>query len=139
MPGSVNHALLEGVTLSAATQLAGVNLAANIDLQDPKDETSDKRLARRAKKHGNLTADYGVGALKAGVELEVSGDRFDDAANKNRLGGYGLVNLYATYAITRDWSALVRWDNIGDKQYDLARNYATPGSKVFAGVRYGYK
>ena len=29
--------------------------------------------------------------------------------------------------------------NIGDKQYDLARNYATPGAKVFAGVRYGYK
>jgi vitamin B12 transporter len=136
---NVNHALLEGVTLSAATQLAGINLAANIDLQDPKDETSDKRLARRAKKHGNVTADYGIGALKAGVELELSGDRFDDAANKNRLGGYGLVNLYATYAFTRDWSALVRWNNIGDKQYDLARNYATPGSKVFAGVRYGYK
>jgi vitamin B12 transporter len=136
---NVNHALLEGVTLSAATQLVGINLAASIDLQDPKDETSNKRLARRAKKHGNLTADYGIGALKAGVELELSGDRFDDAANKNRLGGYGLVNLYATYAITRDWSALVRWNNVGDKQYDLARNYATPGSKVFAGVRYGYK
>ena len=136
---NVNHALLEGVTLAGATKLVGVNLAANIDLQDPKDETSNKRLARRSKKHGNVTADYGIGKLKAGVELEVSGDRFDDAANKNRLGGYGLVNLYATYAINSDWSALVRWNNIGDKQYDLARNYATPGSKVFAGLRYGYK
>jgi vitamin B12 transporter len=136
---NVNRALLEGLTIGAATKLAGVNLTANIDLQDPKDETTNKRLARRAKKHGNLAADYGIGALKAGVELELSGDRFDDAANKNRLGGYGLVNLYATYAFTRDWSALVRWNNIGDKQYDLARNYATPGSKVFAGIRYGYK
>jgi vitamin B12 transporter len=136
---NVNHALLEGLTIGAATKLAGVNLTASIDLQDPKDETTNKRLARRSKKHGNLAADYGIGALKAGVELELSGDRFDDAANKNRLGGYGLVNLYATYTFTRDWSALVRWNNIGDKQYDLARNYATPGSKVFAGIRYGYK
>ena len=86
-----------------------------------------------------MTADYGVGALKGGVELEVSGDRYDDAANRNRLGGYGLVNLYATYAFSRDWSALVRWNNIGDKRYDLARNYTTPGSNVFAGIRYGYK
>ena len=59
--------------------------------------------------------------------------------NRNRLGGYGLVNLYATYAFSRDWSALVRWNNIGDKRYDLARNYTTPGSNVFAGIRYGYK
>jgi vitamin B12 transporter len=136
---NVNRATLEGITLSAATRLAGINLAANLDLQDPKDETTGKRLQRRARKHGNVTADYRIGALKAGVELEVSGDRYDDAANSTRLGGYSLVNLYATYAFSRDWSALVRWNNIGDKQYDLARYYNTPGSKVFAGIRYGYK
>jgi vitamin B12 transporter len=136
---NVSKATLEGLTIAGATKLAGVNLTASIDLQDPKDDSSGKRLARRAKKHGNLGADYGYGPLKLGAELEFSGDRYDDAANKNRLGGYGLVNLYATYAIARDWSALVRWNNVGDKQYDLARNYATPGSKVFAGIRYGYK
>ncbi|MRX11695.1 TonB-dependent receptor [Pseudoduganella sp. FT25W] len=136
---NVNKALLEGVTIAGATKVAGIDLAANLDLQDPKDDTSGKRLQRRARKHGNVTADYSIGALKTGVELEFSGDRYDDAANKVRLGGYGLVNLYATYTFTKDWSALVRWNNIGDKQYDLARLYATPGSKVFAGIRYGYK
>ncbi|GJJ05714.1 outer membrane protein [Duganella rhizosphaerae] len=136
---NVNHALLEGLTLGASQQLGRFNLAANVDLQDPKDETNNKRLQRRAKKHGNLMADYSAGALKAGVELELSGDRYEDAANEVRLGGYGLVNLYATYHFNRDWSALVRWNNISDKQYDLARNYATPMSKLFAGIRYGYK
>ncbi|MET0321325.1 MAG: TonB-dependent receptor [Duganella sp.] len=136
---NVNRATLEGVTLSAATVIEGVNLAANVDLQDPQDDTTGKRLIRRAKRHGNLTADYGTGALKAGVEVELSGDRFENAANSIRLGGYGLVNLYATYAFAGNWSVLVRWNNVADKQYDLARNYATPGAKVFAGVRYGYK
>jgi vitamin B12 transporter len=136
---NVNRAQLEGVTISGATRVVGVDLNASVDLQDPKDETSNQRLARRSKKHANVSAAYTLGALKGGVELEMSGDRYDDAANKNRLGGYGLVNLYATYAFNRDWSALVRWNNVSDKQYDLARNYATPGSKVFAGLRYGYK
>lgn len=136
---NVNHALLEGLTMGASQQLGRFNLAATVDLQDPKDETSNKRLPRRAKKHGNLMADYSAGSLKAGVELELSGDRYEEAANTNRLSGYGLVNLYATYHFNRDWSALVRWNNIGDKRYDLARNYATPMSKLFAGIRYGYK
>jgi len=136
---NVNHALLEGLTLSGSRKLGSFNLDASIDLQDPKDETADKRLARRAKKHGSLALDYTAGPLTSGVELQVSGDRFDDAANKNRLGGYGLVNLYTTWRFSRDWSALVRWNNVADKQYDLARFYNTPGSKVFAGIRYGYK
>lgn len=136
---NVNRATLEGLTLSASTQVAGINLGANADLQDPRDDTTGKRLIRRAKRHANLTADYGIGALKAGVEVELSGARFENAANTVRLGGYGLVNLYATYAFNHDWSALVRWNNAADKQYDLARNYATPGAKVFAGIRYGYK
>ena len=136
---NVNHALLEGLTLSGGRKLGSFNLNASIDLQDPKDETSNMRLARRAQKHGSLALDYAVGQLTSGVELQVSGDRYDDAANKNRLGGYGLVNLYATWRFTPEWSALVRWNNVADKQYDLARFYNTPGSKVFAGIRYGYK
>lgn len=136
---NVNRATLEGITLSAATRVMGVNLGANADLQDPQDDTTGKRLIRRAKRHANVTADYGTGALKAGVEVELSSARFENAANTVRLGGYGLVNLYATYAFTRDWSALLRWNNVADKQYDLARYYNTPGAKVFAGIRYGYK
>ena len=136
---NVNRATLEGLTLSAATRIAGVDLAANLDLQDPKDETTGRRLLRRSKKHGNVNAGYTIGALKAGAELELSGDRFENAANSRRLGGYGLVNLYATYRFSRDWSALVRWNNIGDKRYELAEYYNTPGSQVFAGIRYGYK
>lgn len=136
---NVNRATLEGITLSAATRVMGVNLGANADLQDPQDDTTGKRLIRRAKRHANVTADYGTGALKAGVEVELSSTRFENAANTVRLGGYGLVNLYATYAFTRDWSALVRWNNVADKQYELARYYNTPGAKVFASIRYGYK
>jgi vitamin B12 transporter len=136
---NVDHALLEGLTLSGSEQLGQFHLNGSVDLQDPKDETTGKQLARRARRHANFSADYDFGALHGGVELVLSGARFDDAANVNKLGGYGLVNAFATYRFTPDWSLLVRWNNIADKKYALARNYGTPGSKAFVGLRYGYK
>lgn len=136
---NVSQAVLEGWSLAASRQLGSFTLNGNLDLQDPRDTATGTTLARRSKRHANLALDYAAGALKAGVELELSGQRFDDAANKIRLGGYGLLNLVASYQFNADWSALLRWNNIADKQYDLARNYATPGSKLFAAIRYGYK
>ena len=134
---NVNHALLEGLTLAADTRIGNLDLRASADLQDPRDETTGKQLARRARRHASFAADYTVGPVNAGVELQASGRRFDDAANANRLGGYGLLNLYTTWHMTRDWSLLVRLDNAADKHYDLARNYGTSGRTWFAGIQYG--
>ncbi|UGQ47723.1 TonB-dependent receptor domain-containing protein [Massilia endophytica] len=136
---NVNKATLEGLSLSAQHQLGDLALSASADLQDPKDETTHKQLARRARRHASLAAEYGAGPLRAGVEWQLSSERFDNASNTARLGGYGLVNLFATWQFNRDWSALVRWNNVADKQYELARYYATAGSTVFAGLRYGMK
>jgi len=114
-------------------------LSATADFQDPKDDTTGKQLARRSKRHGNLAVEYGTGPLRGGVEVQLSAHRFDNASNSARLGGYGLVNLFATWQFDRDWSALVRWNNVADKQYELARYYNNGGSTVFAGLRYGMK
>lgn len=136
---NVDHALLEGLTLAADTRIGNLDLRASADLQDPRDETTGKQLARRARRHASIAADYTVGPVDAGVELQASGRRFDDAANANRLGGYGLLNLYTTWHMTRDWSLLVRVDNAADKHYDLARNYGTAARIWFAGIRYGVR
>jgi vitamin B12 transporter len=54
-------------------------------------------------------------------------------------GGYGLVNLYADYRLQRDWVLFARANNIFDKDYETADNYATAGANVFVGVRYAPK
>ncbi|MCS0616998.1 TonB-dependent receptor [Massilia kyonggiensis] len=136
---NVDHALLEGLTLAVDTRIGNLDLRASADLQDPRDETTGKQLARRARRHASVAADYTAGAVETGVELQASGRRFDDAANANRLGGYGLLNLYTTWHMTRDWSLLVRLDNAADKHYELARNYGTAGRTWFAGIRYGVR
>lgn len=136
---NVNKAVLSGVSLGASTKLSNFNLRGSLDLQDPKDETTGRQLARRAKKHGTLGVDYAAGPFTTGGELVFSGKRFDDTANLNRLGGYGVLNLYASYDIAKDWEVFGRWNNVFDKKYELARNYNTAESNVFVGVRYGMK
>lgn len=136
---NVDRALLTGITLGASTRAGDFTIRGTLDLQDPRDETTDKLLTRRARQHATVALDYHAGPLQAGAELALSGKRYDDVANRNVLGGYGLLNLYASYAITRDWSAFARWNNVTDKNYELARNYATAGSNGFIGIRYAMK
>ncbi|MBW3511568.1 TonB-dependent receptor [Janthinobacterium sp. NKUCC06_STL] len=136
---NVDKALLEGVTLAGAHKFGAFNVSGNIDLQDPRNESLDKQLVLRAKKHANFAVDYTTGRLTAGTEWQLSGKRFTDPANTSTLGGYGLLNLYTTYQFARDWSVLARWNNITNKDYELSRFYATPRSNLFVGVRYGMK
>jgi vitamin B12 transporter len=134
---NVNRATLAGLSVGARTTLGPVALSGSLDFQDPQDDTTGKQLVRRAKRHAALGAEYASGPWVAGAGLQLSGPRFDDTANRNTLGGYGVLNLFAQYRFAPDWSAVVRWNNVTDKQYALARNYATAGSQGFIGVRYG--
>lgn len=136
---NVNRATLEGLTLSSDTRYGNLNLRASADFQDPRDDTTGKQLQRRARRHASVAADYAIGALALGAELQGSSQRFDDAANRNRLGGYGLLNLYTTWHVSPDWSLLLRVENIADKHYELARNYRTAGQTWFAALRYGIR
>jgi len=136
---NVASATLEGVTLAASTRVGALRLRGSLDWQDPRDNASGKRLARRAGRHANLQAEYVAGSLDTGLEWQLSGERFDDAANLRRLGGYGLLNLYATWRLDADWSLLARVNNALDKRYELARAYGTGGRSWFAGLRYGIR
>lgn len=135
---NVNQALLRGLTVGAGTRLGRLQLRASLDLQDPHDESNDRLLQRRARRQAALAADYAQGAWRAGVEAVLSSGRFEYAGGTTRLPGYGLVNLHASLALNRDWSLFGRIGNLFDKDYELAKNYATEGRTVFVGARYGF-
>jgi vitamin B12 transporter len=125
-----------GATLTAAHAVGGVNLAASLDVQNPRDLATGRSLARRAKQHGTLSADTRVGSWQLGAEAQFSGRRFDDAANTRVLSGYSLLNLSASTPLVKDWTLLARVDNLADKQYELARTYATAGRSLYVGVKW---
>ncbi len=136
---NINDALLTGVSIGAGTRVGDFRLYGSLDLQNPKDQTKNTLLERRARYHGTLGVEYANQKLTAGADVSFSGSRFSDSNNRQPLGGYALLNLNATYNLTDDWQLFARWNNVFDKNYVLARNYNTPGSNGLVGVRYGFK
>jgi vitamin B12 transporter len=112
------------------------DLAASADFLDAKDRTTGFQLGRRAKQSMSVSATRTLGAWTLGGEWELVGSRYDTNFETNRLGGYGLLNLTARYAIDKDWSLEARADNVFDKGYETAGGYGTPGAGAFVGVRY---
>ena len=54
--------------------------------------------------------------------LEVGGARL--VLNARKLGGYGLVNLFAHYKLDRNWQLEARANNLFDKDYAEHLNLA---------------
>ena len=133
---NVNRAEYEGVTFAGSQRFGAVTLRASADFQDPRDLVSDKQLARRSRRHGTLGADWRIADWTLGAEVQSSGRRFDDAANTRVLGGYTLLNLVASTQLTRDLSLVARLDNVGAKDYMLARGYATAGRTGYLGLKW---
>jgi len=52
------------------------------------------------------------------------------------MHGYGLVNLTASYALDPEWSVKARWNNVFNREYELAQNFNTPGSNLFVALQY---
>jgi len=133
---NAGRAELEGMTLAGSTQLAGVTLRGSLDWHDPRNADTGKLLQRRARRMASFGAETRRAGWTYGAEVQLSGERFENAANTQRLGGYGLVNLFASTTLMRGLTLEGRIDNIGDKDYELVRTYATPGRYVQLTLRW---
>ena len=133
---SVGSATLRGITFTGATRVGSVNLSGSLDLLDPKDNDTGLLLARRPRRQLKLAADTRVQDWTFGAEWQAASYRWNDAANKTKLAGYGVLGLYAKATIARDWQVLARIDNLTDKKYEYATDYFNPGRSVWVGVRW---
>ncbi|WP_377160702.1 TonB-dependent receptor domain-containing protein [Roseateles sp. UC29_93] len=133
---NVARALLKGTSLKGGAQLGPVNLSATADFLDPTDANTGRQLQRRAKRFGTLRAETTLRAWTLGANVVGSGQRFDDAANKTRLGGYGLLNLDAQYAFAKDWRLQLNVDNAFNRDYQTANFYQQAPRTWFVTLRY---
>lgn len=137
-PQNLDRARIKGTELGYQGSLNGWQASVQLTLQDPVNEETGKLLQRRAREHGSLAINNSSGPWKFGAEVIGSGARFDstDEAPGTKMHGYGLFNLTASYALSRDWLVRARWNNVFNREYELAQNFNTPGSNVFVALQY---
>ena len=133
---NVGRARYEGATLAGSHRIGDWTLRGSVDVQDPRDLETGRQLARRARRHATLAADWRVGIWTLGAEWQASSRRYDDAANKNLLPGYAVVNLVASAVLTPALTLQARLDNVADKSYQLARGFATAGRSFYVGLKW---
>lgn len=138
-PENVNEATIRGLTLTAEQRFGATTVRANADFVNPKDDSNGNQLVRRARQVYRLNADHRINQWVLGGEYMFVGKRYDDGANKNSLGGYGLLNLTASYDFTKNVAVQVRWNNVLNKEYSNALynapyGYNTAGSNVFVNL-----
>lgn len=136
VPQNVASAQITGWTMAYKGSYGPLMVRASVDLQDPRDKSTGKLLARRSREHATLGAEYTAGKWTLGGELVSSGKRYSDTANTERMGGYTLTNLNATYRIDRDLSLFARVNNLFDKEYELVNDYGVAGVNALVGIRY---
>ena len=136
VPHNVSKARINGLTLAYTGYFGAWKLHGSADFLNPEDESTGNQLARRAKQFGTVGLDYSGGHWSVGGEIVATGQRYSDAENTQRLGGYTLFNLFGNYRLDKDFSLFVRANNVFDKYYEQVQYYQTPGANVLAGIRY---
>jgi vitamin B12 transporter len=140
-PVNVPKARADGIGLSYEGRWSDIVLAASIDHVDPRIATegvptSGNQLPRRAKNALRLQADWPIGAWSVGATLNAFSMRYDDTANTQPLGGYGVVDLRGDWRLAPDWTLGARLNNVGDKVYETAYGYNQPGREWFVSLRW---
>lgn len=141
-PFNVGRAHLKGTTASYDATYGPWASGLSVTHQEPRDADTGQRLFRRADDHLSAKLSRQFGAWKVGAELLAFGrrDDFDFNANQRvQLGGYGMVNAFATYRLAPEWNVDLRVNNLGDKNYVQSFGFQTPGINAFLALRYSPK
>lgn len=108
-------------------------------VQDPVDETSGERLARRAGKSLTASVSRRLGRFELGADALAQGRREDSAFSSTVNAGYALLNLTAGWQAWRGLSVQLRGENVLDTGYVTAAGFRSPGPGAYLTLRYALR
>ncbi len=136
LPTNIPRSQVDGWELAWTGRVAGFQARASVDWLDPRNEATGRQLPRRAKRVSTVSLDRPVGDWRFGGLMRAYGERFDDAANTTRLGGFTLFDLYADWRFSPTWSFGAKLNNLTDRRYETAFGFNQPGREFFLTARY---
>ena len=134
--GTVN---IEGIELMADTDLLGWSIDTNYDYNTAKKPNGDQK-GRRPNHTASITTTKTYG--KYSYRINLTGKSWawdkDKPTNDDKLGGYGLLNLFTSYDYNKQTSVSVNLNNALDKEYEMAKGYKALGRTLTLGVTYKF-
>ncbi len=142
---NIAKAKTEGVELSASAKpLDDLTLRINYTYTDTEDKTTGEALIRRPKNKIGFDLTYHF-LNNGNVNLEVIyvGKRDDvdfsiSPSRRVKLDQYTLVNLAASYDISKNFQLFGRVENLFNKEYEEAKGFGTPGLSFFGGIKLSF-
>jgi vitamin B12 transporter len=139
-PDNLNQARIRGLEADFKATRGAWVFSLGYAALDPRNRTGgadyDNVLPRRARHSGHLEIGRTFGRLDGRVRFTAEGSRYDDVANTNRLGSYGIVDVVAEYALTPSWTLQGKIGNALDRNYRTVRLYNQDDRTFFVNMRY---
>lgn len=133
---NVDRATVRGLSLNASHQFDNTQIYAGADFMRPIDDETHQPLVRRARQVYRAGVSQRLGQATLGADFTWTGRRVDDKSGEKRMGGYGLLNLRASYALSKNLEAQLYWNNVMNKKYETAYGYNNIGSNVFLNLAF---
>ena len=141
-PQNVSEVRIRGLEVEAGTRLGEWSTVAAFTYLDPEDRQTGNVLRRRPNSTARLDVDRDWSRYSFGGTVTAEGRRYNDAANEDRLGGFSLLDLRASYRMTSEWTLRAKLENVFDRDYVVIRqpfsgvDYNQPGRAFFVTLNY---
>ena len=143
VPYNIGELDNHGIELTAKTIWMGNSIKASYVNQNPWDVTDNMQALRRARSYGSLDVARRISEFQLGAKFYASSSRNDSYYAPNAFtptyltdAGYSTVSLYGSKKIDDEWTARLKFDNIFNRQYQLAYGYNTLGRGLYLTFQY---
>lgn len=137
---NVAEAKIVGGEAGADFDFFGWRTAISVAYTDPRDESDDSLLIRRSRASANLDISRKFGKMDLTLYWQVQSYRLDQDKDfdgkKDRLSGYGTVDLRARYQVTETLRLAIKINNLFDKEYRLVQPFETDGVAAAISAHY---
>ncbi len=138
--GNIGRARTQGVEVFIAWKASDtLSLRADYTYTDAIDAATRLALLRRPRNQLSLTGDWqALPDLSLDATLLVTGPQADigrESGIREKIGGYTVLNLAASYKLTETWSLFGRIENATDTNYQSPDGFLRPGIGAYGGIK----